>query len=392
MKEISLRYQEIYSTVYKKRAEDRYDHIVSMIESVIDDLKIDPQYFHVDLHRLSNLVDSYFLDVIRYKEYHFNYDSNSYEDKFSKESIFELHENKLINESKVVSFLVKWFLRYAPITVLRQDIDDDIPHLNAEDKLILESINEYIALQIILYTLFEKEEHDLIDDCLTESLFYDLKYRFFDEKIYFSRIELLQKLVKKSKDPQGSSDSSIRPLSEALKVKGGTMKKVRLLKVFVSSASDVEELRDVSNSVLSEFNNKFNSAFKIDFYMWEKDKQAGYLGNDQDYMDQVLDQFGEYCDLFILILWKKIGEGTKREYSFFKETLLPKNPNIRLLVFHYGENTSPKSVSEAQERLELMTWLDDHQNSWAPLGNVRRSIQNRHDYEIALRTALHAIT
>ncbi len=139
--------------------------------------------YYVAEERIIKAVDSYFLDVIKYKEYHFDCNLELHSEAWSK----YIHDNKKINDSKVAAFSAKWLLKAAPIYIIPKA---DTPIVSD----FLCHINEFFVLNCVLYCLL-KYDFDLIDEDDYKKLFYDFKYRSFDDRAYFSRFELLEKNV-----------------------------------------------------------------------------------------------------------------------------------------------------------------------------------------------------
>lgn len=190
MKSVSRRILELFERYYTKRAEERVIQIVSFAHSLMEGLDYDVAGYYVDENRIIKAIDSYFLDVIKYKEYHFNCEKHS--DVNSQEWASYIHVEKKINDSKVAAFSAKWLLKASPIFILPKDgtpiVDDFLCH-----------INEFFALNCVLYCLLQYD-YDLIDEDDYKKLFYDFKYRMFDERSYFSRFELLEKNAKAKKE------------------------------------------------------------------------------------------------------------------------------------------------------------------------------------------------
>lgn len=180
----------------------------------------------IDLFSLGEVVRSYFLDAIRYKEYHFDprdiAESSLVKTKLADHKLESLHDldplsplwtelvhtTANINSSKVAAYTVKWILRHKPISVIStmpdlagadieprsSDIPNLIPYLN--------SINENYALQCALFAL--EIEAGRVSRNKLEELLYCLKFRAFDESSYFmilSEDYLCSDFSEKQKNP-----------------------------------------------------------------------------------------------------------------------------------------------------------------------------------------------
>jgi hypothetical protein len=184
---VSGRIAAIYKKHYESREPLRALNLYKIFESMA--LAVEktggPYRLNMDYIRLGELVRSYFLDAIRYKEYHFNPDAENVDfrekvkklgfDDFSQiEPLSEawtylVHETANINSSKVASYTVKWILAYKPISAV--NISSEISP--TEQSIFFSCVNEYYALNCALFAL-ELDE-----------LIYSFRFRKFDEATYF---------------------------------------------------------------------------------------------------------------------------------------------------------------------------------------------------------------
>ena len=120
-------YQKHYVGREAQRAKNLYtifDEMASAVEAVGG-----PYRLHMDYILLGELIRSYFLDAIRYKEYHFDPDVDNPElakkikeenydiskiDRLSTEWTDLVHSTANINKSKVAAYTVKWILACKP--------------------------------------------------------------------------------------------------------------------------------------------------------------------------------------------------------------------------------------------------------------------------------------
>lgn len=373
MKSISKRYSHIFNQYYAQTAKKRFHFCITFIDSWISKIDIGDEFIHVvDHERLSKAIDSYFLDVIKYKEYHFNSDI---EDVYSEAWCKDVHEEHRINDSKVAAFTAKWLLKAAPISIMPKDFSSSTPRPENDD---ICHINERFALDCSLYALFRNSYLNL-DASSYENLYYDFKYRNYDERIYFSKFSLLFELVKLRKHRRDEIEkgeeikSASRPeIKEEIKEE---------IKIFIASSNDIKTLRKASKDVITQLNEPYNRRYNLIPWMWEHDKVPGHLNNDAQYQEQVFHEFGKHCDVFILLFWAKLGEGTIKEYEHFKHIFKTHNPNIKFLACEYGKKIS---LEQAKEAAELNIWLDNENKSWAPIGGVRKSITTVSQYKNSL--------
>ena len=206
---VSKRTKTIYQLYYEDRERQRFENLYTIFDTIaahVDaaDLgaKLDIDYFC-----LAEVIRSYFLDAIRYKEYHFDpktskasslvrtklaqngFQSLDQVDPFSPLWTELVHTTVNINASKVAAYTVKWILRHKPIRVL-----STLPELTAftgenadltfrQPIWFLTCINEYYALQCALVALGIEAVN--IDPKKIEEVIYCFKFRPFDESSYF---------------------------------------------------------------------------------------------------------------------------------------------------------------------------------------------------------------
>lgn len=87
----------------------------------------------------------------------------------------------------------------------------------------------------------------------------------------------------------------------------------RLLRVFVASPGDVHEERDIVSHVVDEQRMHFSEHYGVQLQVlrWETNTVPDVGSNAQDVINQ---QIGEY-DVFVGILWKRLGTPTPRAES-----------------------------------------------------------------------------
>lgn len=173
---VSRRIIEIYNEHYSVRGPRRVENLFKIYTfmakarvSAGDDAKL-----LIDMERIAELVRSYFLDVVRYKEYHFSAKNGA--DPFSREWAADVHGQR-INDSKVATLTAKWILSYKPISYTRPTN----AQYRADASLI--AVNEHFAMHCACYALGLHIED--IDPIRYDELIYNLRFRRFDEGAYF---------------------------------------------------------------------------------------------------------------------------------------------------------------------------------------------------------------
>lgn len=176
---LSDRIEIIYSKYYEERALDKANMIEALADEVVNGFsKIlnDDFDVYLDFFKIASLVDSYYLDVIRYKEYHF--DSEAESDCYSEEWTASVHK-RLVSQSKVAALSIKWLLKYKPIQIHPMQTHEP----SKKDVQLMLSVNEQLAMMYtfkILNVKSDEVEHSLLKD-----LEYHMRYRAYDEKHFF---------------------------------------------------------------------------------------------------------------------------------------------------------------------------------------------------------------
>jgi DNA-binding transcriptional ArsR family regulator len=197
---VSRRIQAIYEHHYADREEQRFENlyrIFDMLAAYVEASDLGAK-IEIDYQSLAEIIRSHFLDIIRYKEYHFDpkVELGSKElaelgissieklDPLSPEWARLVHSAVNINASKVAAYTVKWILRYKPISVISTRVDgsEHQPSIDISHPF-LTSINEFYALHcafLVLGVDMSKVSKRKIDE-----LIYCFRFRAFDESAYF---------------------------------------------------------------------------------------------------------------------------------------------------------------------------------------------------------------
>lgn len=193
---ISERIDRIFHEKYKERCERRFENLSFIFGALAKSVKSkDPNLeVYIDYHKLSELIRSYFIDVIRYKEYHFN--GKPGVDPFSKEWVDQVHK-KNINASKVAALTCKWILGYKPIVVVSKASPGTISPVSN----VIANINEHFAFNVALYAL-GVDIADVPDERI-EEIIYNFRFRRFEEGAYFMILTVAN--LTASVDPNGKT-------------------------------------------------------------------------------------------------------------------------------------------------------------------------------------------
>jgi hypothetical protein len=189
--QISGRIKYIYSSYYFNRAEEKFNHIIVHINQFAAKCGLSDDYClsFLDI-TIRALVESYYLDVIRYKEYHFN-PAGSAEYGSSQDTWCESVHNKKISKSKAAAYTAKWLLKYSPITILPDSVSRD--EISPEDLKRILSINAVFCLDHIrkILTTEQGYPNSLNDDRVISDLIYTFRFRNFDERHFFMIFDLM---------------------------------------------------------------------------------------------------------------------------------------------------------------------------------------------------------
>jgi len=184
--DVSGRISYIFDKYYRDAFSRKILQAYRGARSAARGLKLDDNYqWHVDLMKVEDFVTSYFLDVIKYKEYHFNPKPEvgqkppdvwdvSYLDAVHKKNA-DPAKDKAINCSKVAAFKTKWWLRYMPISVHVLD-GFAVPE---RDRSNISHVNETF---ILYYCLDLMGLRSTITTGNWDSMLYHLKYRALDDR------------------------------------------------------------------------------------------------------------------------------------------------------------------------------------------------------------------
>lgn len=127
-----------------------------------------------------------------------------------------------------------------------------------------------------------------------------------------------------------------------------------VLQVFVASPSDVKEEREILESVISELNRTWiqNLGLRLELNRWETHVYPSFGSDPQDVVNS---QIADDCDIFIGILWGRIGTPTprsisgtieefERAYSRFKKD----SQCVDLMVYFKDAPISPSKIDSEQ--------------------------------------------
>lgn len=201
----SWRVTDIYEKHYASKAKDQREYLVRMaysflqpkasleelgwLERIIEKFSgtVPPDYFPEDCHvtamispfHVERLVRAYWIDIIRYKEYHYNPANPDVDYAKYADEIHNGGDMRRLGHDKIAAYLVKWILKSQPIQVdLGEMTDTKDPKLND----LIWYVNCYFALVIACDQL--KVNLASLDASLRSDLLYHFRFRPYDESAF----------------------------------------------------------------------------------------------------------------------------------------------------------------------------------------------------------------
>lgn len=190
--DISQRYLDIFGEFYAPICRGRFKELHASIvyfatKDISRNFDLNGSFdFIIDEVRLYHAVESYFFDIIRYKEFHFSHDGS---DILSIHREVDSGEN-YVNFAKQSGYMVKWILKNKPLILMRRQpeylcINGDCPQktvrraaLSELQQEIIVNINEIFALKYASGILNLSQSSDPV---WFKRMVYNLHYRPLDE-------------------------------------------------------------------------------------------------------------------------------------------------------------------------------------------------------------------
>jgi uncharacterized protein DUF4062 len=167
-------------------------------------------------------------------------------------------------------------------------------------------------------------------------------------------------------------------------------RKTNILRVLVSSPSDVDDERRRLESIIDEINKTIGSSSgtQLELVKRETDVAPGIGEYPQDVINQ---QIGDDIDIFIGILWKKFGtptnvalSGTEEEFdrAYEKHTMDP--GSIRIMFYFKEAAVNPYEIDS--EQLDL---VKEFRNNLGGKGILWDTYKDMNEFERKMRMHLH---
>lgn len=164
-----------------------------------------------------------------------------------------------------------------------------------------------------------------------------------------------------------------------------------VLQVFIASPSDVSEERAILDTVVAELNQTWSRNLNLTFEIlkWENSTRPGF---DKDPQAVINSQIGDDYDVFLGILWSRLGTPTgratsgtveefERAYARFQSTGSPE-----VMLYFKDAPISPSKLDAAQ-----LGSLLEFKTSIASRGGLYSTFEDQAGFEASVRAHLSAI-
>ncbi len=168
---------------------------------------------------------------------------------------------------------------------------------------------------------------------------------------------------------------------------------ISIIQVFVASPSDVQEETNALQSIVTEVNQNIGSSLgiRLELVGWKTNVIPGFGKYTQDVINQ---QVGDSYDIFIGILWAKVGtstpvaeSGTLEEFERAYKKHQENSDSVDLLI--YLKNT-PLSISDID--VDQIGKIKKFRHSLGEKGGLYWTFDSLQDFEATLRGHLSNLT
>lgn len=165
-----------------------------------------------------------------------------------------------------------------------------------------------------------------------------------------------------------------------------------ILQVFIASPSDVKEEREVLESVITELNRTWSTTLDVRFDLkrWETSVHPAFGRDPQDVINKQVDN---NYDIFIGVLWGRIGtptpraeSGTLEEFERAYTKYLSDPSSVELMIYFKDAPISPSKMDPLQ-----LTKVQEFQRKLGERGGLYRPFEGASDFESAVRAHLSAV-
>jgi len=162
--------------------------------------------------------------------------------------------------------------------------------------------------------------------------------------------------------------------------------------VFISSPSDVSAEREILDSVVNELNRTWSRTLgiRLEPIMWETHSWPAFGNDPQDVLN---DQLPDDYDVFLGILWGRIGtptpraeSGTLEEFERAFERYKNDKDSIELMIYFKDEGIPPSKTDPAQ-----LAQVRKFKESLGEKGGLYSTFEDASSFESSLRSHLSSL-
>ncbi|HFB65558.1 MAG TPA: hypothetical protein ENJ60_08480 [Aeromonadales bacterium] len=162
--------------------------------------------------------------------------------------------------------------------------------------------------------------------------------------------------------------------------------------VFISSPSDVSAEREILDSVVNELNRTWSRTLgiRLEPIMWEIHSRPAFGNDPQDVLN---DQLPDDYDVFLGILWGRIGtptpraeSGTLEEFEHAFERYKNDKDSIELMVYFKDEGIAPSKTDPEQ-----LAQVQKFKESLGEKGGLYSTFEDASSFESSLRAHLSSL-
>lgn len=165
-----------------------------------------------------------------------------------------------------------------------------------------------------------------------------------------------------------------------------------VLQIFVASPGDVTEEREVLESVVAELNRTWSKSLgvRLELLRWETSTRPGIGSEPQDVINS---QIGDEYDVFIGILWGRIGtptsraaSGTLEEFERAHARWSADPSSVEIMVYFKDKAIRPSEIDGDQNNR-----VQKFKHSLGDEGVLHRTFEGIDNFESLVRTHLSAV-
>lgn len=374
MRNISSRVAKIYESYYSDKSRQRYKTLVDYANHFLKTIPFTADcLLRVDEHKMLALVDSYFLDVIRFKDYHFRPNGDFPEKELFTDTWNQLvHGEKLLSPPKVAALSAKWILKYSPLII----IPKNGVLLSSHDRTLLNAATAMFAFQFAIVSMGLSPRNINLE--IRRNIIYHFRFRQFEERSFMLLFETLMtsygreawayasidEVIKASMATEGATPSQATDV-ETLDQKIGTRYlDSKTYSVYISMPNDCQA-EGLSNAAIWE-TELINNKIKENFPEFQTQKFVAFVSRqDDDESHSITKKIAEArktwgkdtCDIFISASWNEYDDVAVEEYNYFVRNHSENNNGVMPAMLFCEYNAEQDGPGEHPE-------IDPKLNQW----------------------------